>query len=958
MVPSPDRRWSRRKIVAWLAVATLVSVADGQICNSDDPDSGGLLISAFGSGNKITCRDNTDETIRLKDPYYYNSTKLYPNGTGVCEVLTTEDSCRAAGMTGSTIKSQCKWTNNMCTARVALWGCECAEFSEEPDPDMKKRCESNPDGDVQIGMAPVYVFLLLWSFMGVGIIADVFMEAIGVITSQSTLVEKADPKTGEKHQLEIMAWNATVANLTLMALGSSAPEILLSVIEIVTSEPSPCFSGALGPSTIVGSAAFNMLVICGICVICIPEKNDETGEPGVRKIADMNVFGITAFSSIFAYVWLLVILLATSPNVVALWEAMLTFLFFPALVVVAWMADKGYFSSKSTVAPAQSIVGTKDSQGDLTTFRPSEVKSLLKSDGHRAMIKTDPEVLAREAYFKSKPKTRADRRIEATRAMTGSKPLHESALEDEDGVSLRSWMGFQCTDFRVAEGDGLATIIVERSGNSTYGVSCEYETVQGTATAGSDFVPITGTVSFSAGETVQEIQIKINADEIKESEESFSVQLKPESIKTHSHSIPDRSCEVSHPNSGYTNDWTRAVITIEDSTEPSVVNMSETSDVSAQGHTASYKCFESDGRVLVKVERTGSCARECSVKYATKEGTATGDRDYEEVEGTLVFKPGQSSQSIEIKIIDDDQFEDDEDFTISIFDGEGCEVGGLQTAVTTIVNDDEMTDVIERVANLFALNLDKYKAGGASWKEQFIDAISIPDGCSNKVSHFLNLPWKLAFAVCPPPGFLGGWICFFISLGLIGVVTALIGDLAGLFGCSVGMKDEVTAITFVALGTSLPDTFASKAAAIGDKTADASIGNVTGSNSVNVFLGLGMPWLLAAAYWGAVKPGEAAFDDWIDYVYVRSGLNLDEITSVLADCGGTGPCFVVPAGALGFSVIVFSLCGVTCLSSLTLRRYLYGAELGGRAKYPFGIFFIFLWFVYVALSSSKSYALI
>ena len=73
------------------------------------------------------------------------------------------------------------------------------------------------------------------------------MEAIGVITSRSTLVEKVDHKTGEKHQLEIMAWNATVANLTLMALGSSAPEILLSVIEIVTSSPSPCFSGALGP---------------------------------------------------------------------------------------------------------------------------------------------------------------------------------------------------------------------------------------------------------------------------------------------------------------------------------------------------------------------------------------------------------------------------------------------------------------------------------------------------------------------------------------------------------------------------------------------------------------------------------------------------------------------------------------------------------------------------------------
>ena len=56
------------------------------------------------------------------------------------------------------------------------------------------------------------------------------------------------------------------------------------------------------------------------------------------------------------------------------------------------------------------------------------------------------------------------------------------------------------------------------------------------------------------------------------------------------------------------------------------------------------------------------------------------------------------------------------------------------------------------------------------------------------------------------------------------------------------------AITFVALGTSLPDTFASKAAAANEKNADNAIGNVTGSNSVNVFLGLGLPWVIAAFY--------------------------------------------------------------------------------------------------------------
>jgi solute carrier family 8 (sodium/calcium exchanger) len=44
------------------------------------------------------------------------------------------------------------------------------------------------------------------------------------------------------------------------------------------------------------------------------------------------------------------------------------------------------------------------------------------------------------------------------------------------------------------------------------------------------------------------------------------------------------------------------------------------------------------------------------------------------------------------------------------------------------------------------------------------------------------------------------------------------------------------------------DTFASKVAAIQDKYADASVGNVTGSNAVNVFLGIGIAWSIAAVH--------------------------------------------------------------------------------------------------------------
>merc|ERR1719329_854012 len=101
---------------------------------------------------------------------------------------------------------------------------------------------------------------------------------------------------------------------------------------------------------------------------------------------------------------------------------------------------------------------------------------------------------------------------------------------------------------------------------------------------------------------------------------------------------------------------------------------------------------------------------------------------------------------------------------------------------------------------------------------------------------------------------------------MIALVTAIVEQLANLVGCCIppnGIHPEITAITFVALGTSLPDTFASKAAATIDPYADASIANVTGSNSVNVFIGLGLSWSIAAFYWQFQEPTE----EWMNRVF-------------------------------------------------------------------------------------------
>merc|ERR1711939_1106833 len=162
--------------------------------------------------------------------------------------------------------------------------------------------------------------------------------------------------------------------------------------------------------------------------------------------------------------------------------------------------------------------------------------------------------------------------------------------------------------------------------------------------------------------------------------------------------------------------------------------------------------------------------------------------------------------------------------------------------------------------------------------------------------HFLSFYWKVLHAFIPPTDMAGGWYTFCISLCFIGGITALVGDAAKILGCCMGLEDGITAITFVALGTSLPDTFASMEATVSDDTADAAITNVTGSNSVNVFLGLGLPWVMASIYHAAE---------------------------------GTPGGFHYPAGDLNFSVLVFFAFAVLCIGLLVFRRYVYGGELGG-----------------------------
>ena len=173
---------------------------------------------------------------------------------------------------------------------------------------------------------------------------------------------------------------------------------------------------------------------------------------------------------------------------------------------------------------------------------------------------------------------------------------------------------------------------------------------------------------------------------------------------------------------------------------------------------------------------------------------------------------------------------------------------------------------------------------------------------------------------------LGGWACFVVAICFIGVITFVVGEIAGMMGCVMGITPGVTAITFVAIGTSLPDTFASMTAAKESRYADSAIGNVTGSNAVNVFLGLGLPWVIAVIY--ESNQGNDAYE--------------------------------VPAKGLGLSVILFLACCLVGVAILVIRRICCQGELGGGTggRWISCIMLVSLWFTYVIVSTLNQYGFI
>lgn len=73
-------------------------------------------------------------------------------------------------------------------------------------------------------------------------------------------------------------------------------------------------------------------------------------DPFLRNKADQEIEGVCNHGRVFsvlAYVWLIIILVVNTPDFVDLWEAIVTLLLFPILVIASYIIDKDYFDCSS-----------------------------------------------------------------------------------------------------------------------------------------------------------------------------------------------------------------------------------------------------------------------------------------------------------------------------------------------------------------------------------------------------------------------------------------------------------------------------------------------------------------------------------------------------------------------------------------------------------------------------------
>lgn len=219
-------------------------------------------------------------------------------------------------------------------------------------------------------------------------------------------------------------------------------------------------------------------------------------------------------------------------------------------------------------------------------------------------------------------------------------------------------------DVTIAEGDSgvsYAEFTISLSAAATKQVTVRYATADRSATAfDRDYAPASGSVAFAPGETSKTVRVAVMGDARRESDETFAFVL-----SSPSGAAIARGAAVGT----ITNDDTSSGLTV------SVADAQV-----GEGNVGN--------KLLTFVVSLSSPASEpVAVKFRTVQGTATASTDYAAATGEVRFLRGGIRQVVNVWIRGDRLIEEDEAFTLELFDVSGATLG-RSVATGTILNDD------------------------------------------------------------------------------------------------------------------------------------------------------------------------------------------------------------------------------------------------------------------------------
>jgi uncharacterized protein (TIGR03790 family) len=234
-------------------------------------------------------------------------------------------------------------------------------------------------------------------------------------------------------------------------------------------------------------------------------------------------------------------------------------------------------------------------------------------------------------------------------------------------VAAEGSLQFSEPVYSVAENGTTAVITVTRLGVNICAASVDYSTSDSSATAGSDYTAVSGTINFADGDAVSKtFSVPVLDDTTYEGDETVSLTLS----------------NVSGAGLG---SLATAILTItEDETVPPTGSL--------QLSASMYIVNESDATAVVTVMRVGGSLGAVSVDYATSDSSATAGSDYTAVSGTLDFADGELSQTIVVPVLNDNLVEGEEILLVSLSNpAGGTGLSEPMVAALIIVGDDVAT---------------------------------------------------------------------------------------------------------------------------------------------------------------------------------------------------------------------------------------------------------------------------